>query len=101
MTRFNIGDIIVNPWVSVEYNGCINPMYATVYIGNNTSIDYKGRTHKWSPPKGRWEDKEKWKVIGHYDIFGQLQEAIINTVLDDEKSLNEYLEKVKDYDQID
>ena len=40
-------------------------------------------------------------MIGHYDIFGELQEAIINTVLDDEKALNEYYEKVKDNDKTD
>ena len=98
MTRFNVGDIIVNPWVSVEYNGCINPMYATVYIGDDTSIDYRGDTHKWSPPKGRWEDKDKWKVIGHYDIFGELKEAIINTVLDGEESLSDYQRKVQKHE---
>lgn len=62
-----VGDIIVNPWVSAEYNGKLNPMYATVYLGHNTSVDYLNRKHNWG--KGFWtRDGREWRVIGHVNV---------------------------------
>lgn len=90
MTRFKVGDIIVNPWVSVVFNGDINPMYATVYIGHDTSVDYLGRTHKWSHPKCRWQDKDKWRVIGHYDIYGEMKEAVVHAIQYDDESVDKF-----------
>jgi len=63
-----IGDIVVNPFVSKDFDGRPNPMYATIYIGNDTLIDYLGRMHKWSALSQRWKDRDKWRVIGHYPI---------------------------------
>ena len=78
--NFKVGDIIVNPWVSKIYQGKLNPIYATVYIGNGSTIDYLGRQHKWSTPKGRWEGKDQWKVIGYFPLYGALKSAIGDAV---------------------
>lgn len=76
------GDIIVNPWVSVDYCGELNPMYVTIYLGNNYSLDYKGRKHKWADKvyKENAEHKCPWKVIGHIDIDSILETAIREAV---------------------
>ena len=89
MTRFKVGDIIVNPWVSILFNGDINPIYANVYIGHDTTIDYLGRTSKWSQ-NGRWHDKDKWRVIGQYDIYGEMKKAIIHAIQYDDESIDKY-----------
>ena len=63
----------------------MNPNYATIYLGNNKSIDYEGRVHKWvdkiyksTPPEDMsWGAKDRrtpWRVIGHVDL-----KAVINT----------------------
>ena len=63
------GDVVINPWVSKTFNGYLNPMYATIYIGNNMSVDYRGRKHKWGDRISKPEKCEReWKVIGHVDI---------------------------------
>lgn len=76
-----IGDVVINPWISKTFEeGTLNPNYATIYIGNNKSIDYEGRVHKWGykiyqtrktdvfgkalPP----EKQTPWRVIGHVDL---------------------------------
>lgn len=77
-----VGDIIVNPWVAREFDGRLNPNYATIYIGNNESIDYKGRKCQWVD-KVYKENPEKhcpWKVIGHIDISGIIENAIKEAV---------------------
>lgn len=76
------GDIIVNPWVSVECFGELNPMYATIYLGNNYSLDYKGRKHIWVNKvyKENAEYQCPWKVIGHIDIDNILETAIKKAV---------------------
>ena len=76
------GDIIVNPWVSVDYCGELNPMYATIYLGNNYSLDYKGRKHTWADKvyKENAEMKCPWKVIGHIDFDRILETAIREAV---------------------
>lgn len=70
-----IGDIIVNPYVSQMFNGELNPMYATIYIGNNRSIDYHGRVHRWGDKVYK---NEKWRVIGHHDfnLFQAISEVV-------------------------
>lgn len=76
------GDIIVNPWVSVDYCGELNPMYATIYLGNNFSLDYKGRKHTWADKvyKENAEYKCPWKVIGHIDLDDIIETAIRKAV---------------------
>lgn len=76
------GDIIVNPWVSVDYCGELNLMYATIYLGNNYSLDYKGRKHTWADKvyKGNAKKLCPWKVIGHIDIDSILEMAIREAV---------------------
>ena len=76
------GDIIVNPWVSVDYCGELNPVYATIYLGNNFSLDYKGRKHTWADKVYRENAKKQcpWKVIGHIDIDHIIEMAIREAV---------------------
>lgn len=77
-----VGDIIVNPWVMKNFNGELNPNYATVYIGNNESIDYRGRKCRWAE-KVYEEDPDSlrpWEVIGHIDISGIIENAIREAV---------------------
>ena len=77
-----VGDIIVNPWVAREFDGRSNPNYATIYIGNNESIDYKGRKCRWAD-KVYKENPEKhcpWEVIGHIDISRIIENAIKEAV---------------------
>lgn len=76
------GDIIVNPWVSKDYCDGLNPMFATIYLGGNKSIDYLGRTHVWADKVYR-ENTEKrcpWKVIGHICLDEIIFSAIRNAV---------------------
>lgn len=75
-----VGDIIVNPWVSRDFNGKLNPMYATIYIGNNRSIDYKGRVHAWVDKVYRDDLERKWEIIGHCDPYVYLYEQIANAI---------------------
>lgn len=72
------GDIIVNPWVSADYFGELNPLHATIYLGNNTSLDYKGKKHTWASKvyKENAENKTPWEVIGHIDIDHIIETAI-------------------------
>ena len=76
------GDIIVNPWVSRDYDGRLNPMYATIYLGNNYSLDYKGRKHTWVDKVYKENEKQKtpWRVIGHVDIDMWLFQQIFDAV---------------------
>ena len=87
------GDIIVNPWVPVDHCGELNPMYATIYLGNNFSLDYKGRKHTWVD-KVYKENAEKncpWKVIGHIDLDTIIETAIRKAVEDEPQTvLNDY-----------
>lgn len=68
------GDLIINPWVSKEYCGDLNPCYATVYIGNGTCIDYLGRKHKWVGLNDKNPERE-YKTVGHIDM--NLKERIL------------------------
>lgn len=61
------GDVIVNPWVNREYNGDLNPCYATIYIGNGKCVDYRGVTHAWGGLNDKNPERE-YKTIGHIDI---------------------------------
>ena len=64
------GDIVVNPWVSKEYIGKLNPLYATIYLDGNCSLDYMGRQHYWGHPIYKINEKEltPWEIIGHIDF---------------------------------
>lgn len=68
------GDVIINPWVSKEYCGDLNPCYATVYIGNGKCIDYRGRTHAWGGLNDKNPERE-YKTVGHIDM--DLKDKII------------------------
>lgn len=95
------GDIIVNPWVSVDYCGELNPMYATIYLGNNFSLDYKGRKHTWADKvyKENAEYKCPWKVIGHIDLDGIIETAIRKAVEDEPQAdYEKYLDKIRPHD---
>ncbi len=61
------GYVIINPWVSREYNGDLNPCYATIYIGNGKCVDYRGVTHAWVGLNDKNPERE-YKTIGHIDI---------------------------------
>ena len=80
-----VGDIIVNPWVSREFDGDYNAMYATIYIGNNQSIDCKGRKHTWVDKVYRDDNEREWKVIGHCDIKGYIRKSILDAVYHNEE----------------
>ena len=73
-----IGDIIINPWVDKMYDGDLNPMYATIYLGHNTSLDYKGTKHRWNTAVFKEDPRYKspWKVIGHIDLKFMLKMII-------------------------
>ena len=62
-----IGDVIINPWVSKDYCGDLNPCYATVYIGNGVCIDYKGHKHRWLGLNAKKPERE-YITVGHIDL---------------------------------
>ena len=76
------GDIIVNPWVSRYFNGKLNPNYATIYLGNNESLDYTGKTCRWADKvyKDNPDRYTPWKVIGHIDLDTIIETAIREAV---------------------
>ncbi len=80
------GDIVVNPWVSAYFNGELNPNYATIYLGDNKSLDYNGRVCKWADKiyKDNPQKNTPWKVIGHIDLCGIAELAIRYAVFDEE-----------------
>lgn len=80
------GDIVVNPWVSTYFDGELNPNYATIYLGDNKSLDYKGRVHKWADKiyKDNPQKNTPWKVIGHIDLYGIAELAIRDAVFAEE-----------------
>lgn len=80
------GDIVVNPWVSAYFNGELNPNYATIYLGDNKSLDYKGRVCKWADKiyKDNPQKNTPWKVIGHIDLYGIAELAIRDAVFAEE-----------------
>lgn len=75
------GDVIINPWVSKEYCGDLNPCYATIYIGNGTCIDYRGVKHKWCGLNDKNPERE-YKTVGHIDL--NLKDRILE-ILDERK----------------
>ena len=80
------GDIVVNPWVSAYFNGELNPNYATIYLGDNKSLDYNGRVHEWADKIHKDNPKRNtpWKVIGHIDLYGIAELAIRDAVFAEE-----------------
>lgn len=80
------GDIIVNPWVSRYFNGELNPNYATIYLGDNKSLDYTGKVCGWADKvyKDNPERMTPWKVIGHINLYGIAELAIRDAVFDEE-----------------
>jgi hypothetical protein len=69
--KFKKGDIVVNPWVPKYYNGELNPLYATIYIGDKF-IDFDGRVFKWDVSSTG--QKREWAVIGNVDIKNMIEE---------------------------
>ena len=80
------GDIVVNPWVSAYFNGELNPNYATIYLGDNKSLDYNGRVCEWADKiyKDNPKRNTPWKVIGHIDLYGIAELAIRDAVFAEE-----------------
>ena len=80
------GDIVVNPWVSTYFDGELNPNYATIYLGDNKTLDYKGRVCDWVDKiyKDNPERETPWKVIGHIDLYGIAELAIRDAVFAEE-----------------
>lgn len=67
------GDVVVNPWVSKEFNGKYNPNYATVYLGNGKFFDCNGRIVEWclDTKVNRHDENEPervWRVIGNINL---------------------------------
>lgn len=75
------GDVIINPWVSKEYQGDLNPCYATVYIGNGECIDYRGIKHKWCGLNDKNPERE-YRTVGHIDL--NLKEKLLE-ILESER----------------
>lgn len=73
------GDVIINPWVSKELWGDLNPCYATMYIGNGKCIDYRGVKHEWCGLNDDHPERE-YRTVGYIDI--NLKDMILK-VLDD------------------
>ena len=71
------GDIVVNPYVGKDYDGKLNPNYASIYIGNNQTVDYKGGIHTWA------SEVDDWKVIGHSDLFSFIEQQIRLAVMEE------------------
>ena len=80
------GDIVVNPWVSTYFNGELNPNYATIYLGDNKTLDYEGRVCEWADKiyKDNPKRETPWKVIGHIDLYGIAELAIRDAVFAEE-----------------
>lgn len=94
-----IGDIVVNPWVSTYFNGELNPNYATIYLGDNKSLDYKGRVCKWADKiyKDNPQNNTPWKVIGHIDLYGIAELAIRDAVSAEEIADNPQTKRASRY----
>lgn len=71
-----IGDIIINPYVNKDFDGRLNAMYATIYLGDNKSLDYKGRVHTWADKVCRHDNENEWRVIGHIDLKRIIKDII-------------------------
>ena len=80
------GDIVINPWVSAYFNGELDPNYATIYLGDNKSLDYNGRVCEWADKiyKDNPKRNTPWKVIGHIDLYGIAELAIRDAVFAEE-----------------
>lgn len=76
------GDVIINPWVSKEYQGDLNPCYATVYIGNGKCVDYRGRTHAWIGLNDEHQERE-YRTVGHIDM--NLKEKLLEILASERK----------------
>lgn len=72
-----VGDVIINPYVSKDFDGKLNPMYATIYLGDNKSLDYKGRVHTWADRVYRHDNKNEWRVIGRVNLKRFIEGAVL------------------------
>lgn len=77
------GDIIINPWVSIYFNDKPNPMYATIYIGDNRSIDFNGEVHEWADKVYKEDERRQtpWEVIGHVNLFSLIWGSVDENML--------------------
>lgn len=77
------GDIIVNPWVAKYYDGKLNPMYATIYLGDNHSLDYNGEKRRWTSKVYQHDEKNKtpWRVVVHVDLTDMLLDVIEEAIM--------------------
>ena len=81
LKKLKVGDVVVNPWVSKEFNGKLNANFATIYLGNGKFVDINGRIVNWSldTKVNYYDDNElerEWRVIGHIDIKGTIQDIV-------------------------
>ena len=88
-----VGDIFINPWVSKYFNGKLNPLYATIYLGDGASVTYKGKVVRFlfntKVNRNDPDEKEReWKVIGHVDI----KELILKALADKGEVIQLYIE---------
>lgn len=62
------------------------PNYATIYLGDNKSLDYTGKVCGWADKvyKDNPERMTPWKVIGHINLYGIAELAIRDAVFDEE-----------------
>lgn len=67
-----VGTVVINPYVSREVRGKINPLYATIYLSPHESIDRNFEKRKWCA------DIRTWKAVGFIDI-----KAILSDKLDE------------------
>ena len=71
MSRFKVGDIIINKWASDR-----NPLRKSMYIGFGFVIAYyQGRSHKTTFIDME-KDTEHFIVIGHEPIVEQFKELM-------------------------
>lgn len=71
MSRFKIGDIIVNKWASER-----NPCRKGLYIGGGYLVQfYSGKFHKYTLVELE-KDTEHFVVIGHEPISEQFKELM-------------------------
>ena len=70
MTRFKIGDIIINHWA-----GEGNPHKCGMYLGSNRFLRFNGNKGSIEIGGMTGKDDGMYEVIGHIDVKTQLAES--------------------------
>lgn len=81
LKQLKIGDVVINPWVSKEINGKLNPNYATIYLGNGKFVDCNGRIVEWclDTKVNQYDANEperEWRVIGNVNLKDTIQDFV-------------------------